>query len=415
MTSYTLRTLFAASVLVAVVAATTWSAEPPNAPIPNELQAAKARLEAALKMNPQNEDALYEMAATTFWTAADLESAEPYYTRLLKLNPKHYAARYDFARLLQVRGRYAQSLEEYRQFLKVAPDPSEQLAYAKEMVAEYEPLAVPRAGGADKATWTVKENRATNSIGMTFIRIPGGDFVMGYAKGKAQLKPEHKVELDPYWMGEYEVTAGQFKTFLQETKYRPRSNLTANPVNDYARAEDYPAVFMTWDDAVAFTVWLSFRDGAIYRLPSEAEWELAARGFDGRTNPWGNSEAKPGAHGNLGRGARAVSMGKMPTLEKGGSYPEGKSFFGLYDMAGNADEWCLDWYDPAFYAKSPKRDPFGPVWGKDLGRRVLRGAGWRLPPLATHAVERNSFDPSAPYDSFGFRVVREIHDEARRD
>lgn len=367
----------------------------------------KPELEEKLKNDPKNEELLHAMATGLFWEANDLEAAEPYYRRLIEINPKHYASWYGLAALLEIRGRYQESVDAYREFLKLSKNPSIQQEHAARVVNEFEKLKGEQVAAQDER-WRIEDDRATNSIGMSFILIPGGEFTMGYDEGKADQKPEHNVILDPYWIGEYEVTAGEYKQFLEETKYKPNTHPPYAPVNDYARTEDHPVVFMTWREAVAFTIWLSYREDAIYRLPSEAEWELAARGFDSRTNPWGNDKAEAGKHGNLGRHSRIILMGKEPTLEKVGSYPEGKSFFQLYDMAGNADEWCLDYYDPQFYKNSPVRNPFGPVYGEGLRRRVLRGSNWRFPATKTHAVDRNNFEPTAPYDCFGFRIVREL-------
>ncbi|MGD2174593.1 MAG: SUMF1/EgtB/PvdO family nonheme iron enzyme [Candidatus Brocadiaceae bacterium] len=384
-----------------------------GAPYPGTSPESLAELEAKLQEAPQDHETLYDLAAAYYWGAGDPDSAQPVYERLLRVNPEHWLAHYDLGHLLNTRGRHTQALHHWKRFLKLHPERSGQANRVREMVSWYESLTTQRGEPVASKGWEVEGDTVTNSIGMVFVRIPGGESTMGYAGGKHDQRPEHVVALDPYWMGKYGVTAGQFRRFLQESGYRSYARFVRSPVNKYSRTEDHPVVFLTWHAATALTVWLSSRERAVYSLPSEAEWELAARGSDGRTNRWGNSNAEPGKHGNLGRFDRITRAGELPTVEEVGSCPAGASPFGLLDMAGNADEWCLDWYHPDFYGSSPERNPFGPVHMEGRAHRVLRGENWRFRPGRTHAVQRNHFDRTAPYDCFGFRIVREL-DAAER-
>ena len=357
-------------------------------------------LEAAHEANPSDETALHQLAMGNWWLASDVESAQAYYEQLLALNPDHFQAHYEMGQVLDLRGRYSKSVHHLRRFLELYAADSKPGEYAERTIARFEDVA---SSETVEGSWKVDGDTAKNSLDMEFIRIPAGEFAMGSADAPPDSETEHTVALDAYWIGKYEVTAGQYKAFLDDTGYRT----LFPPINDYARTADHAAVFVSWSGAEQFTMWLSSRENRVYRLPSEAEWEFAARGTDGRTNPWGNELAKAEVHGNLGRILRAVSLGKKPTVEKVGQYDAGRSFFGLHDMAGNTEEWCLDYYDAAFYLRSPAKNPFGPANPASL-QRVLRGASWRIKPTRLHAVTRGKSDSEINYDNFGFRIVCEI-------
>ena len=124
---------------------------------------------------------------------------------------------------------------------------------------------------------------------------------------------------------------------------------------------DYPVVGVSWDDARAFTMWLSGRETAAYRLPTEAEWELAARGTQGLREPWGNDRGRAGVDANWNRLSFAELKSPVPPVSRVGSFLRDRSPFGAFDMAGNLKEWCLDQYDATYYSWSPTVSPFGPV------------------------------------------------------
>jgi formylglycine-generating enzyme required for sulfatase activity len=163
---------------------------------------------------------------------------------------------------------------------------------------------------------------------------------------------------------------------------------------------------VSWIDARAFAIWLSARERAAYRLPTEAEWERAARGVRGYLNPWGNQRGTPQVTGNWGRTALGDLRAPLPPLSPVGSFPTDRSAFGMLDMAGNVREWCLDEYDPTYYAWSPERAPYGPAGTTAL--KVLRGGAWNHPGSERFAVERMGAPQDLPYTGYGFRVVREI-------
>jgi formylglycine-generating enzyme required for sulfatase activity len=189
--------------------------------------------------------------------------------------------------------------------------------------------------------------------GMTMILIPAGEFLMGDDTAPfAYEKPQHTVTLDSYWIDRAEVTNAQYRLCVEaeacaEPKVWEDENLNG---------DDQP-VLVPWEGAQAYCKWA----GA--RLPSEAEWEKAARGTDGRKWPWGN-EFDP-SRANLS----GDEDGYMLTAPVG-IFPTGASAYGALDMAGNAAEWVADWYDAEYYAHSPAKNPTGPGSGD---RKVYRG------------------------------------------
>ena len=165
------------------------------------------------------------------------------------------------------------------------------------------------------------------------------------------------------------------------------------------KAAKLPAVSVSWQDAVAFCKHLSDIDksGAAYRLPTEAEWEYAARGREGRKYPWGG-ESPSRKHAN-----RAGREDGFPGLAPVGSFPKGATPLGILDVAGNAAEWCADWYGP--YPAAPQTDPGGPVNGS---ARVVRGGAFVLDTAYLRGPARSGRQPGHPGVFIGFRVVREL-------
>lgn len=236
--------------------------------------------------------------------------------------------------------------------------------------------------------------------GAPMVLIPAGPFLMGSNDGLPNERPEHHVTVDAYYIDQFEVTAGRYQKFVESAK----RGLPPMWDDEAARTlSDLPAVGMTWTDAAAYCRW------AGRRLPTEAEWEKAARGTDGRRYPWGPmqpfvdmanynrgvwvSEAVTLVPVGSGLGGMSVRYG----LENGGRSP-----YGLFHMAGNAAEWVADWYDREYYLRSPEKNPFGPTAGE---KRVLRGGSWADLPIALRVTARFSAEPEFEDRTIGFRCA----------
>jgi formylglycine-generating enzyme required for sulfatase activity len=190
-----------------------------------------------------------------------------------------------------------------------------------------------------------------NTLGMCLVRLNGGKFTMGDRTDET-AKPLHDVTVSAFWIGQVEVTNAQFDKF----KTRPRF--------PESLANNQPAVRVSYQDAESFCKWLSAREKRHYRLPTEAEWEYAARGgLHQKSYPWGNESVDGRAAFN------------QITTSPVGSFPPNN--YGLFDMVGNAGEWVSDWYDPEYYSKSPSTNPrcSVPPPGKSAFR-VVRGGSY---------------------------------------
>jgi formylglycine-generating enzyme required for sulfatase activity len=220
-----------------------------------------------------------------------------------------------------------------------------------------------------------------------FVHIPGGRFHMGSDSGHEDERPVHEVEVDAFECAVYPVTQVQYAEFLRATGYDvPRG------WPDRIHTPDLPVTGVSWIDAQAFCRWRT-ELGETMRLPTEAEWEYAARGgLEGAPYPWG--DAIPGWVPNEGRGPLA---GPWPvTLGE----PNG---FGLLGIGANIHEWCADWYAADYYTRSPAHNPTGPATGR---RRASRGGAWRHDVTISRCAQRSRIDPSFRYTDYGFRVVR---------
>jgi hypothetical protein len=190
------------------------------------------------------------------------------------------------------------------------------------------------------------------------VRIPEGEFWMGSDDGEVDEKPRRRVDLNPFSIDKYEVTNTQWEKFMSATG-RVSYLDASNPRFPKFSAPGQPVVGVSWHDAEAYCKW------GRKRLPTEAEWEKAARGADGRKYPWGDGEPDKTKANFL-----ATGLGKTDVV---GSYPAGVSPYGVYDMAGNVWEWVSDWYQERYYQTAPAKNPKGPSNGKF---RVLRGGSW---------------------------------------
>ncbi|MBE2269009.1 MAG: SUMF1/EgtB/PvdO family nonheme iron enzyme, partial [Anaerolinea sp.] len=232
-----------------------------------------------------------------------------------------------------------------------------------------------------------------SDVEMIFMRVPAGKFLMGntqkgFFSPPSDELPQHAVELDEYYVGKYPVTTGQFSTFLLATDYEWKASPTLS------KNVTHPITHVNWHDAIAFCHWVGEMNAVRVRLPTEAEWEKAARGIDARMFSWGNG-LPDRAHCNFGRNEKGTtSVGKYS--------PSGDSPYGCADLIGNVLEWIADWYDGTYYTHSPTKNPTGPTNGK---YRVLRGGGWYSAISELQVVRRNKEIPAYYSDYIGFRCA----------
>lgn len=230
---------------------------------------------------------------------------------------------------------------------------------------------------------------------MEFVNVPAGEFWMGSDENdqtaRADEKPKHRVYLDEYWIGKYPVTNRQYAWFINETNHKKPEhwNNEQIPFNK----EDHPVVFVSWYDAERFSKWLNQKCNKSFKLPSEAQWEKAARGKDGRRHPWGNeSPQKNLLNYNM-------NVGDTTPVS---SYPQGASPYGVMDMAGNVWEWVWDWYENEYYKRLISNNPKGPKIGEF---RVARGGSWFYVEFGIRSTLRYWVTPSLMRYNFGFRIV----------
>ena len=212
---------------------------------------------------------------------------------------------------------------------------------------------------------------------------------MGSATGDADEQPVHKVYVDAFFMDINQLSVAQYARFLEDTHHEvpPEWSLMNKPGH-----QSRPVANVDWVDAEAYCKW------AGKRQPTEAEWEKAARGTDGRTYPWGNAPPT-GSHATSGKEIWSNHAAVTPV----GTYEEGKSPYGIYDMAGNVWEWVSDWYDPDYYQTSPSQNPTGPPTG---GHKVVRGGSWGSGPKDLRSADREVHVPSFRGYGTGFRCAK---------
>jgi formylglycine-generating enzyme required for sulfatase activity len=359
-------------------------------------RAESRRLAGLLESDPRNAPLLRQLA-NEYWAVGELDAAQQTYERALVLE-SNAEAQAALASLLYRRGRYL----EARHYLERL-SPAERPTWAVDLLKELAAVMTARAPGPSSVELRRVGSDFENSIGMVLTEVPGGSFVRGDADGDADQRPSRQIQLAAYRIGRYEVTRSQYQLFRAESGYA----FVEQPKNGFApEFNDYPVIGVSWENARAFTMWLSAREGAVYRLPTEAEWEFAARGTQGYRNPWGNEQGRAGVDGNFGRTSLAELKSEVPPVARIGSFVKDRSPFGLLDMAGNVKEWCLDEYDPTYYEWSPAANPFGPV--EKTGVKVKRGGSWNDPSSGDFSIRRASAGQNETYTGNGFRVVREL-------
>ncbi|MFY9611210.1 MAG: formylglycine-generating enzyme family protein [Blastocatellia bacterium] len=226
--------------------------------------------------------------------------------------------------------------------------------------------------------------------------IPAGEFLMGCDVGAENERPIHSVFVDEFAIGCFAVTNKLYRFFVDDTGHElpqgwsdPRFNHPEQPVTS-----------VCWFDAIVYCAWLSARTGQRYRLPTEAEWERAARGgLEGKLYTWGDEAPQ--------------LQPKYSELWLNGPEREGQrppNEFGLHDISENVHEWCSDWYGERYYLDAPSGNPKGPVIGT---RRASRGGSWRHQIKITRVAARSSLPPQFKYSDYGFRCALEVRSDAR--
>lgn len=220
------------------------------------------------------------------------------------------------------------------------------------------------------------------------IVIPFGEFLMGCDSGAANERSIHRVLVDEFAMGQFAVTNRLYGIFLQATGHNAPPGWN-DPLFNHP---DQPVTSVSWFDATAYCKWLSEQTARLYRLPTEAEWERAARGgLEGKLYTWGDESPVDQPNYSALWLFRPERVGQRP--------PNG---FGLHDMSENVHEWCSDWYDAHYYLGSPVRNPQGPSTGT---RRASRGGSWRHQIKITRVAARSSIPPEFRYSDYGFRCA----------
>jgi sulfatase modifying factor 1 len=239
----------------------------------------------------------------------------------------------------------------------------------------------------------------TSSIGMKLKLIPAGTFMMGSPEGEPDRREnerQHKVTISKaFYMQTTEVTQGQWKALMGTEPWK------GHEFSKYVKEGlNYPAVYVTWNDAIAYCKKLSEKEGKTYRLPTEAEWEYACRAGTKTTRSFGNDESALDFFAWYIKNTRDI--GEKYAHQVGLKKP---NTFGLYDMHGNVLEWCYDYYGEDYYKQSPELDPRGPAQGP---LRVLRGGSWNDFTRDTRSAGRGIDDADSRYFLSGFRVVRKL-------
>ena len=244
----------------------------------------------------------------------------------------------------------------------------------------------PSAGSNDQSPAQIAEPAC--------VVVPAGDFLMGCEQGRDEERPVHRVWVEAFEMAIYQVRNRDFAPFLRATGHPAPPNWT-HP--DFSHP-DQPVVSVSWVEAEKYCRWLSDGTGRQYRLPTEAEWERAARGgVESHLYPWGDEA--PLVRAEYQRRWGGEVRGPLPVGQ------DDANPYGIYDLCENVHEWCADWFQPDYYAHSPERNPRGPEAGD---RRASRGGSWRHHVKVSRLAARSSIPPAFQYADYGFRVVREV-------
>ena len=366
-----------------------------------QYQEARTALEGGMKKNPSNALAHFYLGDACRGLK-DWPCAEEHYETSLELDTKSTVADLAKARLRKAKAwRLLTEAKSAMQDSQAKPetikqaqdtlDVANKLGLDDEQQAVYQQLREKSAQGQPGAvpTTSAGQQEVTGKDGAPMAIVPAGEFMMGSNQGDDDEKPAHRVNLDAFYMDTYEVTVGQYAKFLEATGLEsPKEWNTMNKPQHQKR----PVVYVDWADAATYCKW------AGKRLPTEAEWEKAARGTDGRVYPWGN-EPPTRLHANFGK----ENWNDHAALTPVGILEDGKSPYGIYDMAGNVWEWTSDWYDKNYYKNSPAQNPKGAASGE---YKVIRGGSWYFNPRYLRSANRLNSKPAGRHNGNGFRCAK---------
>ncbi|MBI5411342.1 MAG: formylglycine-generating enzyme family protein [Nitrospirae bacterium] len=276
---------------------------------------------------------------------------------------------------------------------------------AKDTVLKWLKLAPQGHPERDKMLALLAKSQGASETPVEWVLVPAGEFEMGTEGGPATPDegPKHKVTLDAFYIGKYEVSNRQYRAFVKVTGRRVPENCCDARYNLWRGdvmidgVGELPAVNVNWDDAAAYCKW----SGA--RLPTEAEWEKAARGTDGRAFPWGN-DPPSGSRANYSFDEVSPPWTGPGMLSRVDQFENGKSPYGVHQMAGNVWEWVQDWYDENYYKSSQAKNPTGPAEGQ---ARVIRGGSWRNSWDVIRVTNRNKHLPDERRVYIGIRCAKD--------
>jgi formylglycine-generating enzyme required for sulfatase activity len=355
-------------------------------------QEARTKFEAGLQRNPANAMAHFFLGDACKGLKA-WACAEEHYETSIELDGKSTVA--ELAKQRLRKAKVWRMLEEGKHAINALNAQPEKVAQAKDTLDIANKMGLDDEQQAlyqqlqEKIQQEHEKTALAQLLEMPTVLVPAGEFTMGSLYGDADEQPVHRVYLDAFYMDKYEVSVGQYAAFLQTTGDDPPPNwYTMNQPSHQKR----PVVNVDWADAARYCKW------ADKRLPTEAEWEKAARGTDGRHYPWGNN-APTSLHANYFKTEWNNHWALVPV----GKLEDGKSPYGIYDMAGNVWEWVSDWYDNDYYKNSPSKNPTGPSSGE---RKVFRGGSWESGGLSLQSTDRSSTTPAKRLYISGFRCAK---------
>jgi formylglycine-generating enzyme required for sulfatase activity len=275
----------------------------------------------------------------------------------------------------------------------LAPTASETAAPTR--TATLEPSSTPTWTGTEiiEATFTSLPSYRIDAKRVPMAYVPASVFAMGNDRGSLDEQPIHPVNLDAFYIDKFEVTNGFYNACVEAEACQPvknKSSATRSSYYDNRRYTRFPVIFVDWNMAQTYCEW---RDA---RLPTEAEWEKAARGGSNFTYPWGdNPDCNLANYGNCLGDTSGATI-----------YDLGQSRYGIYQMAGNVWEWVSDWYADDYYRSSPQDDPQGPDLGNE---KVLRGGSWKDDYVEIRSVNRKAENPAHFSNLIGFRCAKDAN------